>query len=306
MKTPAKLQKGDTVAIISPASTVNSKYIDSAAESLTNEGFKVKIMPHAKGPASGSYAASDDHRLQDFIEAYSDPEVRAILCARGGYGCNHLLGRFPEHIITHDPKWLIGFSDVTALHEMMLRNGVLTLHAPMAKHLATLPNDHYCTKALLKILKEGPSFKYEIDTHPLSRHGKAEGILVGGNLAVFNGLADTPYDPLRIEGSKILFIEDVSEPIYAVERMLIRLLLSGRMKDVSGIIVGHFTEYKPDRNFTDMESMIADLLARYPIRPVVAFGFPAGHTNDNLPLVLGADATLEVNPRKTTVTINTP
>lgn len=304
---PPALKPGDKIAIISPATTVKPEYIDGAVEFLTAEGFRPVVMPHAKGPADGSYAASEDDRLTDILSSLRDPEVRAILCARGGYGCNHLISRIPAALIHHDPKWLIGFSDVSALHAMYQRAGVVSLHAPMAKHLATLPPDHYCTRALMRILKEGLPVEYLVPAHPLNIPGEARGILVGGNLAVINGLGGTPFDPVQsalANGHErpILFIEDISEAIYAVERMLIRLHLSGQLHRLGGIIFGAFTEYRPDRNHPDMETMISRLLDRIGLRIPVAFGFPAGHIDDNLPLPLGASVILSVTHEATILT----
>lgn len=324
---PKPIKRGDKIAILSPATIVNPDYIDGAASFFQSEGFEPVIMPHAKGPAQGSYAASDADRVSDIVEAYRDPSIRAILCARGGYGCNHLLPLLPSDLMTADPKWFIGFSDISALHAFNYMSnsecGIQpstfhgALHAPMAKHLSTLPADHYCTRALMRILTEGFPMEYQVPSHPLSVSGKAEGTLIGGNLAVINGLADTPFDPLRLSGPKILFIEDISEAIYAVERMLIRMKLSGRLNEVTGIICGHFTEYKPDRNFPTMEKMLShtlspNLSSDHPAlhskisiqTSTLALGFPAGHTDDNLPLPLGAKATLTVTPQTTTLTFH--
>lgn len=313
------LSEGDRIAILSPASIVKPEYIDGAAEFLRSQGFDPVIMPHAKGPASGTYAASDSDRLEDLLAAYRDSSIRAILCARGGYGCNHLIDKIPPSLLTENPKWLIGFSDISALHSAVLTAPgrisslpsdpcpmPVTLHSPMAKHLALLPPDHYCTVALIRILTEGLPMKYEVPSHPLATPGHAEGTLVGGNLAVINGLADTPYDPLRIPGPKILFIEDIAEQIYAVERMLIRMKLSGRLSEVTGIVCGHFTEYLPDHNYPDMESMIHHLLSDTRCPMPVALSFPAGHTDDNLPLPLGARASLTVTPQITTLSFDNP
>lgn len=296
MITPVPLHPGDRIAIISPATIVNPDYIDGAAALLTAEGFVPVVMPHAKGPSSGSFAASDSARLDDITEAYRDPSVRAILCARGGYGCNHLIDKIPAELISADPKWLIGFSDISALHALSQYAGVVSLHAPMAKHLTQLGADHYCTQSLLRILREGLPVEYFVPPHPFDRPGEAEGILVGGNLAVINGLAATPFDPMGNTGDvpKILFIEDISEAIYAVERMLIRLRLAGQLDKLKGLIVGQFTEYKADRNHPDMETMISRLLGE--VEFPVLFDFPAGHTGDNLPLALGARAVLSVTP----------
>ncbi|MDE7180950.1 MAG: LD-carboxypeptidase [Muribaculaceae bacterium] len=306
--TPAALKPGDTIAIVSPATIVREEYIDDAERMLRQEGFEVRVMPHAKGPASGSYAAGDKERVADLSAAWTDPDVKAILCARGGYGCNHLLMHLDPQLVKDNPKWLIGFSDVSALHALSARAGVMSLHAPMAKHLAMLPADHYCTLRLLEILRGGLPVTYRFGGHPLNIEGEASGRLIGGNLAVINGLASTPYDPFVIaedngEGHPILFIEDIAEQIYAVERMLIRLHLSGQLDRLGGIIVGAFTEYRPDRNFQDMESMISSLLERIGLRIPVAFGFPAGHADDNLPLVLGSHATLRVGRDSATLTM---
>lgn len=304
--TPQCLKPGDSVAIIAPASIVNPDYIDGAAQFFANHGFNPIVMPHAKGPADGSFAASLANRTNDIIEAYQNTDIKAILCARGGYGCNRLLQQIPLEVIAQNPKWLIGFSDISALHALSLRAGVVSLHAPMAKHLTLLPDDHYCTHALMRILTEGLPIEYVAPNHPLNRCGEAQGILVGGNLAVINGLAATPFDPIAFDpkdNGLILFIEDISEAIYAVERMLVRLQLSGLLGNVKALLVGQFTEYKADRNHPDMETMIARLFENVDTPPVIAYGFPAGHTDDNLPLPLGAIASLSVTSDATTLTI---
>jgi hypothetical protein len=296
---PPALCPGDSVAIISPATVVKPEYIDGAAAFLRREGYRPLVMPHAKGPASGSYAAPFASRLSDFREAWKDPSVRAVLCARGGYGCNHMLPEIDADFLRSDPKWLIGFSDVSALHAMMLRAGVASLHAPMAKHLSLEGDDHYCTRALMRILSEGAETEYFAAPDPRNSCGEVTGRIVGGNLAVLNGLAATPFDVFEraLHEDTILFIEDISEAIYAVERMLRRLAMAGQLRALRGLVVGSFTEYRPDRNFNNMEDMVSSLLRRLPEneRPqVVAFGFPVGHTADNLPLVEGAVASLRV------------
>lgn len=301
---PDSLQPGDRVAIVSPATIVNPDYIDGAARFLEAEGLEPVVMSHANGPASGSFAADDSARLADLLDAWREPTVRAILCARGGYGCNHLLPHIPLDTVAGNPKWLIGFSDISALHALSLRAGVVSMHAPMAKHLTILPRDHYCTRAMMRLLTEGLPVEYIVPAHPLNRPGEAEGMLVGGNLAVINGLAATPFDPVAraVASPVILFIEDISEAIYAVERMLIRLRLARQLDRVAALVVGAFTEYRPDRNHPDMETMISRLLGDVPFP--VAYGFPAGHTDDNLPLPLGAHARLSVGEDATVITFD--
>ncbi len=299
MRIPPVLKPGDKIAIISPASVVRQEYVDGAAEFLKSRGFEPVVMPHANGPAHGSYAAFHADRLADLTAAYSDPQIRAVLCARGGYGCNHLLPLIPEGLMKSDPKWLIGFSDISALHAYSQSEGVVSLHSPMAKHLTEHGAGDYSTESLMKILTSGLPVEYESETHPLSRTGECEGIIRGGNLAVCNGLATTPFDPLCHENC-ILLIEDVSEQIYAVERMLIRLRMAGVFDNLRGLVVGQFTEYRaPDRNHADMEHMIAEVVADYSFP--VAMGFPVGHVERNLPIPLGANTRLEVGKENTRI-----
>lgn len=304
MLIPRHLQKGDKIAIVSPASSVLPEYIDGAAALLIAEGFDPVVMPHAKGPASGSFAACDSDRLADLTLALNDPAIRAIFCSRGGYGCNHIIDRIPATLITSDPKWLIGFSDISALHALWLSAGVVSLHAPMAKHLTLMPANDECTRMLIRTLKEGLPMEYILPSHPLNRMGEAEGIITGGNLAVINGLADTPFDPFsRIARDKtILFIEDIGENIYEVERMLIRLRLAGHLDKLAALIVGQFTEYRPDKNHPDMETMIAARVADTDF-PVI-FNFPAGHIDRNLPIPLGATAHILVTPTQTSLSFS--
>ena len=226
--------------------------------------------------------------------------------------------RIPFELLRDNPKWLIGFSDISALHALSLRAGLMSLHAPMAKHLTLLPDDHYTTQALFDILRKGLPHTYTIPSSPLSKPGTAQGILVGGNLAVINGLAATPFDPLAPDAADniipgkdtpvILLIEDISEAIYAVERMLIRLILSGTIFRIKGLIIGQFTEYRPDLNFTDMESMISRLLADFApdLEIPIAYQFPVGHVDENLPIPLGSMATLAITPTTTTLTMQYP
>lgn len=299
---PEKLCKGDKIAILSPATIVKEEYVEGAARFLREKGFSPVVMPSALGPASGSFAASREARLADILSALADKDVKAIFCARGGYGCVQLLPSIPFETVAANPKWLIGFSDISALHALWVKAGVASVHGPMAKHITVESDDDVSTAALLSLLTGNGSFEYTDAPWPFNRHGIGEGMLRGGNLAVLNGLASTPYDILDIrEGEDVvLFIEDISEAIYAVERMLYRLWLSGALARAKGLVVGRFTEYRPDRNFSSMEQMIDDFLRRNDISGFpVAFNFPVGHVTHNLPLLEGSRVRLEVNGETT-------
>ena len=296
---PGPLKPGDKIALISPASVVKDEYVFGAMERIREFGYEPLLMPHAIGHSDGSFAASKVSRLSDLMDALDNPEIKAILCTRGGYGCSQLLANFSYGKIHKSKKWIIGFSDVSALLAMWYRSDLTSIHGPMAKHLAMRPKDDPSTSALFRILETGGQFNYTVSPHKYNQEGYASGILRGGNLAVLNDLAGTPYDILDISGDEnvILFLEDINEPIYAVNRMLWRLNLSGALTMVKGIIFGQFTDYKPDKNFETMEDMIHHMMEYSAVIPPfipIAFNFPTGHTDLNYPLVEGANVELEV------------
>ena len=304
---PQRLNDGDQVAIIAPATIVRPEYIDGAAQVLAAFGLAPVVMPHAKGPAQGSYAASEADRLSDFLTALNDTRIKAILCARGGYGCVSILPAVPPSMLRANAKWLIGFSDVSALHAMMLSAGVASIHGPMAKHLTEEPADDASTLALLDMLTKEEPTEYTLPTESDSLCGEAEGVLRGGNLAVLNGLAATRFDILDVSAAPfdepddvILFMEDIAEPIYKVERVLWRLRLSGTLNRVKGLIFGAFTDYSPDRNFESMEAMIRARILDWGLEGIpVALHFPVGHQVRNLPLMEGSHARLSITPAAT-------
>ena len=296
---PRPLKEGSKIAIISPATVVKAEYVEGACGFLRNRGFTPVVMPHALGPAEGTYAASDSNRVADWLTALSDSDIDAILCARGGYGCVHLVAQTPLSVVRENPKWVVGFSDVSALHALMWKAGVASIHGPMAKHLTLCP-DSKATMALMHLLESGLPLDYAVEGHALNRKGRARGRLLGGNLAVLGGLADTPFNLLAeaLNSDVVLFIEDISEAVYRVERMLWMLHLSGVLNKVKGLIIGQFTDYKPDINFGTVEAMVSARMEAWGLNGVpVAFNFPVGHVDYNLPLVEGCMAELEITSK---------
>lgn len=284
---PRPLRRGDRIAVCSPAGPANAANVEGAVEVLRAEGWEPVVMPHALG-RQGAYSGSADERFDDLHHALSDPSVRAILCSRGGYGAVHNLDRLAALPLTADPKWIIGFSDISALHALMASRDIASLHASMAGHIKLGPDDPD-NAALFNILRgERPAFSFP--SHPFDRPGIAEGTVLGGNLAVLADLISTPFDIIRPD--TILFIEDVSEPIYKIERILYQLRLSGVLPALRALIVGQFTDYRPGESYTDMESMIRGMTAPY--RYPVAFGAPIGHVDHNIPVIENARATLKV------------
>ena len=292
---PPALLPGDKVAIIAPAGPIDGKLIDSAATVLTREGYQPVIYPHAKGK-HGYFSGTHSQRLDDLKDAFSDPEIRAILCARGGYGVVHSLDSLIPLPLANDPKWVIGFSDISALHALMASKGVASIHASMAKQIAKGGDDRL-NRILFDILRgEFPTYSFTPD--PRNHNGHAEGVLLGGNLAVIADLIATPVD--LIKPGTILFIEDVSEPIYKTERIIYQLRLMGILPKLKGLIIGQFTDTKADGIHASAEDMIARALADYPDLPV-AFNVPIGHIDDNIPVVESCYATLDITPTAVTL-----
>lgn len=289
---PAFLQKGDKVAIISPSGKIDKFFLKGAKERLKSWGFKVVMGKHAGG-SCGRYAGTIRQRLKDLQEAMDDPEIKAVLCSRGGYGAVHLIDKLDFTAFREHPKWLIGFSDITALHNLFQHNGYASLHSPMARHLTVEPADDPCTLYLKDILT-GNLPVYHCEKHKLNRKGSARGVLRGGNMAVAYGLRGTPYD-IPPEGT-VLFLEDVSERPHAIERMMYNLKLGGVLAKLSGLIIGQFTEYEEDRSLgKELYAALADLVEEYDYP--VCFDFPVGHVTRNLPLVNGAEVELIVGKR---------
>ena len=286
---PAPLREGDAIAICSPAGAVEPEKVLAAMEVLRAQGWEPVLMPHALGK-HGNYSGTDAERLADMTEALTNPLYRAVLCSRGGYGVVHIMDSLSRLDLKAAPKWLMGFSDISAMHALLNTAGVASIHSSMAAAIQRGPEDGD-NAALFGILRgDRPAFVFP--SHPFDRCGTAEGTLLGGNLAVLAELINTPYDIIKPD--TILFVEDVAEPIYKIERIFYQLRLSGILARLRGLLVGQFTEYKPDANYESMEEMIRDMVAPY--RYPVAFGVPIGHVDHNIPVIEGAHVTLKVSP----------
>ena len=296
---PAALRPGNKIALLTPATVVKEEYLLGGEAAIRAHGYEPVRMPGFAVGADGRFAGSADTRLHDLLTALENPDIKAIWCGRGGYGAVQLISRVPLSLVAKSPKWLIGFSDITALHNLWQKEGFASLHAPMARHLTVEPEDDFCTQALRDILTgaaatpEG-SFSYTCDAHKLNRRSTAEGILRGGNFAVFNGLRGTPYD-IPTDGT-VLFIEDVGERPHAIERMMYNLKLGGVLERLSGLVIGQFTEYEEKKQLgKELYGALADLVKEYDYP--VCFNFPVGHVTMNLPLVCGAPVQLDVDKK---------
>lgn len=291
-KFPNFLKPGDEVRIISPAGSIDPTLIDGAKSQLVNWGYRPTEGMFTRA-VYGRFAGNEQERFTDLQQALDDPNVKAILCSRGGYGLAQIIDKINFSRFLENPKWVIGFSDVTILHEALLKTGYTSIHGGMAKLIAELPNNSQPLTLLENILK-GNFPTYKVIANPNNRFGKAKGKLIGGNLSVFLAMRATPFD-LPYKGS-ILFIEDVGEKPYQIDRMMQNLRISGALSQISGLIVGQFsdTEEDPDMNATIYE-IIANAVKDYTYP--VCFNFSAGHIDDNYPLLLGANVTLDVDSR---------
>ena len=272
----------ESILIISPSGAINPDYIDGAAQRLRSWGYKVTVSPHAYGEY-GRFSGTDEERLEDLQAALQDPSIDAILCSRGGYGLQRILDKI----------------DTSSLN--VNRS---TLHGLMCKHIATLPEDSLALQLFRRALAREP-ITYTLPAHPLNRCGQAQGTLIGGNLSVLYGLQSTPYDLNHVidahpEGV-ILFIEDICERHYHIDRMMNNLRMSGVLARIKGLVVGQFADCEADPLMgCTIYDTIAQNVAAYDY-PVL-FDFPAGHVDDNRPLYLNHPAILDLTGQSATLT----
>lgn len=287
---PSTLQAGDKAILLSPSSKIDRCFLEGAKKRLESWGLRVKLGKHASG-SSSTYSGTLRQRLYDLQEALDDDEARLIFCSRGGYGAIHLIDKLNLTRFRRQPKWLVGYSDITVLHNLLQHEGFASLHAPMARHLTVEDEHDFCTQAMHDLLFGLHGMDYFCPSHPLNRKGEATGTLRGGNLSVFYGLRGTPWD-IPAPGT-ILFLEDVNEPPHAIERMMYNLRLGGVLEQLSGLIIGQFTQLQENRTLgKELHEALAELVADYDYP--VCFGFPVGHTTQNYPLVCGAPVRLKI------------
>ena len=265
------------IRIVSPSGVIDPAYIDGATARLRTWGFEVSEGAHARD-SWGRFAGTDEARLVDLSNALNDESIDAILCSRGGYGLQRILDRVPS--IT---KPIIGFSDITALHQLSAINGQCSLHSIMCKHIATLPEDSEPMVALRRALS-GIPLEYRWENHPYNQFGEACAPIIGGNLSVLYGLQGTPFALGKMSYRfPILVIEDVGERHYHIDRMIRNLRMSGVLAHLSGLIVGQFSDCENDPLMQQtVYETIKEAVADYDY-PIV-FNAPIGHVSHNLPL----------------------
>ncbi|MBR2898429.1 MAG: LD-carboxypeptidase [Fibrobacter sp.] len=295
---PAFLKKGDKVALLSPSYSTPDSNIQNTAAVLKEWGFEPVIGKNVSKLDAGKYAGTAQERADDFIEALKDTSIKAILSNRGGYGTIQLVDLIDLKLVTDNPKWLIGFSDITTLHAMETKAGVMSIHGTMSSFIGkTRGKDDNST--LLRDLLKGTVPTYKVPKHKFNQKGKAEGILVGGNMATFVPLVGASDIDVFSGDGIILFMEEVGESLHNIDRMFNALELHGVMENVKGVVLGEFVDSGTDLNYETTEEMLSKYLKKYNI-PVLC-GFPAGHGDVNVPIVMGAKVKMDVTDNGATL-----
>ncbi|MCD0476994.1 LD-carboxypeptidase [Chryseobacterium sp. LC2016-29] len=300
---PRSLKKGDKIAIISPAGSVEPTQLEKGIDMIRSKGFEAVLGEHLYTKFSNgyNYAGTEGQRLKDINWALNDSEISAVWASRGGYGCQHLVEGLNLKEFTKDPKWYIGYSDNTVIQSYLFKKGFASIHGQTIKTSSFgVTEDSY--DLLFDILK-GKRPKYSLGSNQFNRKGNIEGELIGGNLALIYALLGTKYS--FDFKDKILFIEDIGENFYALDRMIMSLELAGVFTKIKGLIVGGMTNMGDEKDNKQYEEsfdefanqLIAERISKYNF-PVV-FDFPNGHIKDNRPLIIGSIVKVKVNDKVT-------
>lgn len=292
MITPPYLKPGDKIAIVAPARKVSPSEMDMAISTFRSWGLQVVIGPHLFG-ANNQYSGTDEERTSDLQMILDDIEIKAIICARGGYGTVRIIDQLNFSTFEQHPKWIVGYSDITVLHShIQTQFGIETLHATMP---INFPDEG--TEAATESLRQalfGDTLEYNIGSHPLNKAGNVSGELTGGNISILYSLTGSPSD-IQTE-DKILFIEDLDEYLYHIDRMMMNLKRSGKLSGVKGLVVGGLS--KMNDNSVPFGKQAEEIVSDYALEAgiPVCFNFPAGHITDNRALIMGREAQLDIYP----------
>jgi muramoyltetrapeptide carboxypeptidase len=290
IKIPPYLKKGDTIGITCPAGYLEKGKANACISTLQKWGFEVMVGKTLGSSSRNYFSGTDEQRLNELQAMLDDDSIKAILCGRGGYGVGRIIDAIDFSKFKRKPKWIIGFSDITVLHSHLnSKLKIASLHAPMASAFMDGENEYIQSfyKAII-----GKKTKYTCIKNSLNKEGTATGELVGGNLALLTNLIGTPSDINT--NKKILFIEDISEYIYSIDRMFYQLKRSGKLDSLAGLIIGGFTEIKDTvRPFgKTVYEVINDMVKEYDYP--VCFNFPVSHGKENYALKVGIRYQLKI------------
>jgi len=287
---PAYLKKGDKIAIVSPARSITFDEVHPAIRFFQRHDLEVVLGSYVFS-RHHQFAGSDEQRRKDFQHALDDEKIRAVVCSRGGYGTVRIIDRLDFSKFRRRPKWIVGYSDATVLHAHIQRQfGIETLHAAMPVNINGEEQDE-TLQSMMNALS-GKPVTYRYHTPALSRSGTAEGELTGGNLSVLYSLMGSSSEPDT--SGKILFLEDVDEYFYHIDRMMMNLKRAGKLDRLSGLVVGGMTRMNDNAIpfGKNANEIISDAVKEYSYP--VCFDFPAGHLEPNVALIMGREVTLKV------------
>ena len=296
---PAYLKAGEKVALISPSYFTPMENVEKTADVLRSWGLEPVVGPNVGKVVDGRYAGTIAERISDIRWALSDPSIKAIICNRGGYGTIQLIDQLTLAELKASPKWLVGFSDISTLHGLLSRAGVMSIHGTMSSFLAKGGTDESST--LMRDLLMGNVPRYELPAHEQNIKGRASGVLVGGNLCTFVPNLGSQADA-TMGKDLILFVEEVEESMHNIDRQMRILQMNGVLDRCKGVILGEYTDCGSEFTFESVEAMLHEMLKEYNI-PVLC-GFPGGHGDVNLPLVMGAPVTIDVRDDGATLQFN--
>lgn len=291
------LKKNDLIYITAPAKAIEEEHVIYAKQFFEKEGYRVEVSKNCLGQHN-YFSGTDDERTADLQYAFDNPEIKAIVCARGGYGSIRILDKLQWASMIRDPKWLLGFSDITIFHQRLFRFELPSIHGTMPLNFKT--NSPEALETLMACLT-GKSYSIQCDYDPSNKLGQVKGQLIGGNFSILYSLLGTD-DQIDYSG-KILFIEDLAEHLYHLDRILYAFQKSGILNKISGLIVGGMTNMQ-DTSIpfgSTFEEIILDHL-KYRNIPV-AFGFPLGHIPDNRAVIVGGEYSLSVSNNETSLTL---
>lgn len=295
IKIPPYLKKGDTIAITCPAGYMEAKKIETCVETLQQWGFQVMIGKTVGSKSKNYFSGTDEERRDELQALLNEPSIKAILCGRGGYGVTRIIDQLNFAAFKKSPKWIIGFSDITVLHAHLLTKcNTASLHAPMANAFNDGGVKLPYVQSLQKALK-GTKSSYSCAPHSMNQLGKATGVLMGGNLALIAHLVGSSM-MYKTKGA-ILFLEDVGEYAYNIDRMFIQLKRAGIFNQLNGLILGGFTDRKDTtRPFgKTVEEILKEHIAEFDYP--VCFGFPVSHDTENYALKIGATVELSITAK---------
>jgi muramoyltetrapeptide carboxypeptidase len=289
------LQKGDKIRIIAPARRITLEELDYSVQFLRQQGYIVDFGKNIF-EKHHQFAGTDSQRTSDFQEALDDDTVKVIWCARGGYGSLRIIDKIDFSKFKKNPKWICGYSDITVFHAFI--NNVMnqiSVHATMPVNVQGSEKELYSLNTMLSVLQTGKTDYTILSPHPLNRTGAVNGKLCGGNLSILYAINGS-FSDINTDG-KILFIEDLDEYLYHIDRIMMCLKRAGKLANLSGLIVGGMNDMHDNAvPFGKMvEEIVYEHVAAY--NYPVCFGFPAGHIAENRALILGGETCLEVNEK---------